>query len=725
MAVGELSRDAVLKAIEECRDAGRAAFLGKYGFGDATRWVVVHGGVEYDSKAIAAVAYGYEHPDEGPLRSGQLSGGEETVRVLERAGFTVRERRHAASTGSDEGSGAGGAVWLVRGGEGGSEERIALERGCVVAGWEQLGDLSRTPSVEALADQLQGSDPKYESKGTRTRHARELWRLVREMREGDRVVMPLLSRPGLVAIGEVRGDYQHRPDFPVNAKHTRPVEWLRKEVPRASVGALGSVLSYRGTIRRVTAADANTIIRNALAAAPGRSWLFNSNPKYYDIKAAVHALRQMNWTVAQSQRQIHAGDVVYFWASGSDGGLIGRGTILTDPQMMPAQEGPEFIRDAEKFAGEQLRVRVSIEQVLDEPIGREVLGDHPVLRELTVLKFANATNFRVTPEQNEALEDLFRASRERRSGPGYREVSLQTIESRIVGAGLRIDPRTLRRFHVSLKTRGFVILSGISGTGKTWLSEVYADAVGARHKVVPVAPNWTTNEDLLGYLSPLTGAYQDTPFSAYLREAESEFKERGPRARPFHMLLDEMNLARVEYYFAKFLSAMEIRSRFGTAPLELAPGHDVLLTPNLFFVGTVNMDETTHGFADKVFDRAQLIELRITRSALKQHLVGAAFGDALLEVWDAVKDVAPFAFRVVDEVRTYVDESERFGATWEEALDEQLLQKVLPKLTGADLGVQNALERFLLVSADRFGLSAEKAQLMLATYREHGFTSYF
>ena len=207
----------------------------------------------------------------------------------------------------------------------------------------------------------------------------------------------------------------------------------------------------------------------------------------------------------------------------------------------------------------------------------------------------------------------------------YIEPDLETIRSRIEAEGLIIDERTLLRFHLSLRSRGFVILSGISGTGKTWLAQAYARAVGGRELLVPVAPNWTTNEDLLGYLNPMSGAYHDTPFSNFLREAALAWEsavvaELEPV--PHYLVLDEMNLARVEYYFATFLSALEVRRRDETTSVELGEER-VLLTPNLRFVGTVNVDETTHGFADKVYDRAQLVELEAPRQAIQRHLAEA------------------------------------------------------------------------------------------------------
>jgi hypothetical protein len=283
----------------------------------------------------------------------------------------------------------------------------------------------------------------------------------------------------------------------------------------------------------------------------------------------------------------------------------------------------------------------------------------------------------------------------------YVEPTFATIREHVAAARLRIPERTLRRYHLSLKTRGFVILCGLSGSGKTWLAELYAKAVGAERELVPVAPNWTTNEDLIGYFNPMDGCYHDTSFSRFLRRAAEHFEEcqsAGVTARPFHLILDEMNLARVEYYFAKFLSAMEQRSRATGARIELGGNASVNLPPNLFFVGTVNIDETTHGFADKVFDRAQLLEIGVDRDTLAEHLGTAVYAASLLGVWDVFKDITPFAFRVVDELKSYVAEAEKIGVPWQEALDEQLLQKVLTKVKGAEQRVEKVLEQFLLIS---------------------------
>jgi hypothetical protein len=328
----------------------------------------------------------------------------------------------------------------------------------------------------------------------------------------------------------------------------------------------------------------------------------------------------------------------------------------------------------------------------------------------------------------EAFDELLRRGGTDGSVPGYEEPNFEAIAASIQTTGLVLSDRTIRRYHLSLKTRGFVVLSGISGTGKTWLAQAYADAVRAKTLVVPVAPNWTTNEDLLGYLSPLGGGYNDTPFSRFLRDASTEWEAAQRENRtpwPYHLILDEMNLARVEYYFAKFLSAMEIRARAGSALIELAPDDVVTLGPNLRFVGTVNIDETTHMFADKVFDRAQLVELDISEANLASHLAGAPFRNDLLEVWRIVRDTAPFAYRIADEIRAYVTEASTLSVLWPEAFDEQLFQKVLPKLRGGDPRVESALTRLIELTAEKYPLTHAKAGAMLDGFTQYGFSSYF
>ena len=99
--------------------------------------------------------------------------------------------------------------------------------------------------------------------------------------------------------------------------------------------------------------------------------------------------------------------------------------------------------------------------------------------------------------------------------------------------------------------------------------------------------------------------------------------------------------------------------------------------------------------------------------------------ETLLSAWDALHEVAPFAFRVVDDIRNYVDAAVALGVEVDAALDEQMLQKLLPKVHGIDPRIEQALTGFIELCGDRFPLSSDKARRMRIRFNEHGSASYF
>ncbi|HEU0052008.1 MAG TPA: hypothetical protein VFQ39_02480, partial [Longimicrobium sp.] len=114
-----------------------------------------------------------------------------------------------------------------------------------------------------------------------------------------------------------------------------------------------------------------------------------------------------------------------------------------------------------------------------------------------------------------------------------------------------------------------------------------------------------------------------------------------------------------------------------------------------------------------------------SREAMEAHLAGTAHAATLLDVWDAVSEVAPFAFRVADEVGRYLKAGEAAGAPRDELLDEQLLQKVLPKIRGTDPRVGAALERLEALAQGRFPLTHARTRRMRESFQRHGFASFF
>lgn len=136
---------------------------------------------------------------------------------------------------------------------------------------------------------------------------------------------------------------------------------------------------------------------------------------------------------------------------------------------------------------------------------------------------------------------------------GDYSLAVSYIQSHLLNNDILYPRHIIENYLTLLRTKDLIILAGDSGSGKTNLVKSFAKAVGGKSIIIPVKPNWTSSEDLLGYYNPLEKRYLPTPFLDALIEAQ-----KNPEI-PYFICLDEMNLARVEYYFADFLSLLETR----------------------------------------------------------------------------------------------------------------------------------------------------------------------
>jgi hypothetical protein len=194
------------------------------------------------------------------------------------------------------------------------------------------------------------------------------------------------------------------------------------------------------------------------------------------------------------------------------------------------------------------------------------------------------------------------------------ESAIHEVISYIADRGFVYEPWQIAQYVTAIRTKPFVILAGITGTGKSKLPALVAEATGGESKLVPVRPDWTDSADVLGY-TDLEGNFRPGPVLELAHSAAANSDQF------FTCIIDEMNLARVEQYFAEVLSRIEDRrpqsnGGYRTGPLirQVAKEADaewgeVVIPENLAIVGTVNMDESTHPFSRKVLDRAFTIEL--------------------------------------------------------------------------------------------------------------------
>lgn len=252
----------------------------------------------------------------------------------------------------------------------------------------------------------------------------------------------------------------------------------------------------------------------------------------------------------------------------------------------------------------------------------------------------------------------------------------------------------------SHERRHFSVLSGLSGSGKTQLARSYGRALRGQPSaaisegvyVLPVQPGWHDPSPLLGYVNPLnTERYVRTSFLNFLLDAV-----RDPE-RPYTVVLDEMNLSHPEQYLAPLLSAMETGDQ-----IELHAQDDdvdeipssVAYPSNLLIIGTVNMDETTHGLSDKVLDRASVIEFwDIDTDAYPGWGSSGLEADHAADLKAILKQLGAtlrpvrlhFGWRTIGDVIGYVRAALAGGAIeFRQAVDHAVYGKILPKLRGED-----------------------------------------
>jgi 5-methylcytosine-specific restriction enzyme B len=314
---------------------------------------------------------------------------------------------------------------------------------------------------------------------------------------------------------------------------------------------------------------------------------------------------------------------------------------------------------------------------------------------------------------------------------GSEKSLLMQMNTYMKAKGFYYHYEDLANFYLSLKIKPFVILAGISGSGKSKLVRLFAEFLGAtkengRFHLIPVRPDWNDSTELMGYKN-LSEEFVPGVFTRIVLEASKN------KDVPYFVCLDEMNLARVEYYLSDYLSLIESRdwnegeivtdSMF-TDPTWLPVDYQQLYIPeNVYLVGTVNMDDTTFGFSRKVLDRANTIEcsqvyleiMPFTNESVQKrkemndflrprflHLKDAleAYREYVIDINNEIMEIhrilqkanIQFGYRVRDEIVFYMLENKEKQLLDEEvAFDYAIMQKILPSITGNDYRIKQAL----------------------------------
>lgn len=320
---------------------------------------------------------------------------------------------------------------------------------------------------------------------------------------------------------------------------------------------------------------------------------------------------------------------------------------------------------------------------------------------------------------------------------------LSEFEETVKDLGLRYPMQVIRAFHTALKVNDLsplTVLSGLSGTGKSQLPRAYARFFGIHFLHVPVEPGWDSPQDILGFYDFVAERYRPTDRARSLGHFDSRFADeigikddRSWDERMLIILLDEMNLARTEYYFSEFLSRLEMRgprtsfngNEDGREDAQIAidlpyaegerPKH-LYVPHNVLWVGTLNEDETTQALSDKVLDRANSIRFappepgtlsKYSRAPQKRieeadgylpykrwlewserdatTATGEEQVDETLEQLATLMQKADrgFGYRIAQSIKAYI---QRYpGQDWRAPMIDQINMRLLPKLAGAEM----------------------------------------
>ncbi|WP_305304589.1 McrB family protein [Romboutsia ilealis] len=355
---------------------------------------------------------------------------------------------------------------------------------------------------------------------------------------------------------------------------------------------------------------------------------------------------------------------------------------------------------------------------------------------------------------------------------------INKVSAYIKNQGYKYTYNQLSNLYLSLKTKPFTILAGISGTGKSKIIRLLADAIKADYTLISVRPDWNDATDLIGYKN-----LDDKFIKGQLTKAI--LKAQQNKNKPHLICLDEMNLARVEYYLSDYLSIIESRKKVGQNIItdnivqyqEDNENISLHIPDNLYLIGTVNMDDTTFQFSRKVLDRANTIEfsdvdldnlffevnekvesLNVSNDFLKTTYlktmdIEEEYRDYAKEVNKTIieineilkKSQKQFAYRVRDEILFYLVENKKANLLHEDkAFDYQIMQKILPAISGSEESIYQVLidllnfvcetntidnieeaTNYLKETKVRYENSANKIIYMLKGYQNDGYVSYW
>ena len=484
-------------------------------------------------------------------------------------------------------------VWKIAPGEQAWQWEECVEKGFIGIGWDELGDISgmdRQTFEEECKQVIKKSSGRQKMAGLN-----QVWTFANEIKLGDRIIANRGTKE-VIGIGTVMDN----PFWDENKtySHRIPVRW--DDLKSYSVNEPG----WKRTLIRL---DQNKIAEIIDKSKTNNAWIFQGNPNLFDLKSALSELEQFTWLVKQNKDKIHSGDRIFFWESGNEAGILGTGIIISEPEIQEEnEEERRFNIDDSKFEGEQFRVLIKVERFFKEPIFRKQLLECSELRNLSILRNAQGTNFPVTTEEANFLENLIKQHLEVGT-----EILMPIYTWEDLESETSYESDFLKRLIRTLERKQQIILTGCPGSGKTYLADKLAQYLTSETNglidIIQFHPAYNY-EDFMQGLRPIADDQNNLTYKV----VSGRFLEFCEQARNCQgncvLIIDEINRANLAAVFGELMYLLEYRDRH----IKLAGSRELFSIPkNVYLIGTMNTADRSIALVDHALRRRfAFIELR-------------------------------------------------------------------------------------------------------------------
>lgn len=365
-------------------------------------------------------------------------------------------------------------------------------------------------------------------------------------------------------------------------------------------------------------------------------WIFQANPDLYDLESAIKEFREISFLVNQHVAEIGIGDIVFLWESGPKAGIIALASILTNPTMMPENiyEKKYTLKD-EKFTGYKMRVQIRIDKILEQRLNKEKIQSVPPLKNISILKSAQGSNFPLTKEEGDTLYSIIHEI-----GDGNRITEPEptpqyTYENLLIDIG--VERQVLDGWLNAIERKKQVIFYGPPGTGKTFTARKIAKYLASKHEgivdIVQFHPAFAY-EDFIQGIRPKTTSDGGLDYSLVNGRFLDFCDKASENGKISVLIIDEINRADLSRVFGELMYLLEYRDE----EVALASGKTMSIPDNVRIIGTMNTADRSIALVDHALRRRfAFLRLFPDYELLRRYHYGSGFNpEGLIQVLSKV-----------------------------------------------------------------------------------------